>query len=146
MKRKIYNSFSILVVLAILITAALTSVVLYNNSKDAHEKRLQNLVDLMGSMPEDIEYYKKAKNAFKDMRITLIDQDGNVVYDSDKWFEDMENHDEREEVIAARQMGHGNAVRYSDTMHENYYYYAVRLDTGSVLRISEPQQNFPLYP
>lgn len=141
MKRKIYNSFSILVVLAILITAALTSVVLYNNSKDAHEKRLQNLVDLMGSMPEDIEYYKKAKNAFKDMRITLIDQDGNVAYDSDKWFEDMENHDEREEVIAARQMGHGNAVRYSDTMHENYYYYAVRLDTGSILRISEPQQN-----
>ena len=54
MKRKIYNSFSILVVLAILITAALTSVVLYNNSKDAHEKRLQNLVDLMGSMPEEI--------------------------------------------------------------------------------------------
>lgn len=141
MKRKIYRSFSILIVVAVILTASLTSIVLYNNSKDAHEIRLQNLLNMLGNLPENENYYKDAKDAFKDMRITLIDKDGNVVYDSDKWFEEMDKHGEREEFIQAKNLGHGSAIRYSETMGENYYYYAMRLESGSVLRISEAQQN-----
>lgn len=141
MKRKIYNSFSIIVVLAVVLTSALISMVFYNTNKTNHETRLQNVLELMGNLPENPEYYEKAKNAFKNMRITLIDKDGEVLYDSDKWSEEMGDHADREEFVQARKVGRGSAVRYSETMHENYYYYAIKLDSGSVLRISEMQQN-----
>ena len=48
----------------------------------------------------------------------------------------MDNHANRPEIMAALKDGEGTAVRHSDTIHRDVYYYATRLDDGGVLRVS----------
>ncbi len=70
------------------------------------------------------------------LRLTLIDADGTVRYDNDTDSEVLENHGDRPEFQEARAEGEGESVRRSDTMGKVTFYYAVRLDDGSVLRLS----------
>ncbi|MCD8002787.1 MAG: ATP-binding protein [Clostridia bacterium] len=69
-------------------------------------------------------------------RVTLIDGDGNVIYDSVVDAETMENHSDREEFIEATSVGVGESTRYSSTLTERTIYRAVLLSDGSVLRVS----------
>lgn len=69
-------------------------------------------------------------------RITWIDEDGVVLYDSQADASTMENHKEREEVQEALATGRGESSRYSTTLAEKTENYALRLDDGTVLRIS----------
>jgi two-component system phosphate regulon sensor histidine kinase PhoR len=71
-----------------------------------------------------------------DTRVTLIGPDGAVEYDNAVSAGDMENHAGREEVAEALASGAGESRRLSDTLGEETYYYAVRLNDGNVLRAS----------
>lgn len=61
------------------------------------------------------------------MRITIIDLQGNVLYDNTH-DEPLENHMERPELqTAMREVdGRGDAIRHSSTSGRKYYYYALR--------------------
>ena len=72
-------------------------------------------------------------------RITLIDTDGSVIYDTVDDTYDLENHKDREEVKEAFEKGEGESYRYSATLTEKTYYYALRLSGGTVLRVSVDQ-------
>ena len=69
-------------------------------------------------------------------RITWIRADGTVLYDSVTPAEQMENHADRKEVKAALETGVGESVRYSSTLSEKTVNRAVRLQDGTVLRLS----------
>ena len=69
-------------------------------------------------------------------RITWVDSDGTVLFDSDADKEQMENHKDRAEIQSALKDGEGYTVRYSHTLDEQTIYYAVELPDGSVLRVS----------
>jgi two-component system, OmpR family, phosphate regulon sensor histidine kinase PhoR len=58
------------------------------------------------------------------IRITLIDRNGEVLYDSEADAETMENHLSRPEVRDARENGPGANIRKSSTTGSSYYYYA----------------------
>lgn len=74
---------------------------------------LERIHDLVDILPES------------NMRITIIDLDGVVLYDSFvKDYEAMENHGHRPEVIKARDHGRGANIRTSATTTIEYYYYA----------------------
>lgn len=70
-------------------------------------------------------------------RITLIKNDGTVLYDSQGDVQTMENHKDRPEVSSALQNGTGEAVRTSATLGYNTYYYAIALSDGTVLRAAK---------
>lgn len=72
-------------------------------------------------------------------RVTWVDQDGTVLYDSWKDAASMENHGSREEIQQALAIGKGMAVRWSDTLGRNAIYCAVRLDDGTVIRAGSTQ-------
>ena len=74
-----------------------------------------------------------------DCRITWVDQDGGVLYDNWEDAARMENHADREEIHEALTLGKGHASRYSKTLSQKTLYYALRLDDGSVLRVSDTQ-------
>lgn len=74
----------------------------------------------------------------EDTRITLIDTDGTVIYDSHVQ-NISSNHIEREEVKEAFETGFGSSSRYSDTLSEETVYMAKRLDDGRVIRIGHIQ-------
>lgn len=72
------------------------------------------------------------------VRITLINDDGTVIYDTVEDEYTFENHLEREEVQEAVSEGIGQDIRVSDTTLMDTYYYAVLLDNGDILRASMP--------
>lgn len=84
-----------------------------------------------------VEYLEKLKG--KNARITLVGEDGSVIYDSQAEASSMENHGEREEVEEAAATGKGEAVRMSETLSEKTIYYALRLEDGKILRVSSTQ-------
>ena len=92
--------------------------------------------DTLGSEPQ-----KLAKFASKDLRITLIDSKGGILYDSDAEAVKMENHNDREEVIDAFAKGIGEDLRYSSTLQAKVFYFAKRLNDGHVLRLGMRQAN-----
>lgn len=73
-----------------------------------------------------------------DVRVTLIDADGTVAYDSESSAGEMENHLDRPEIKECLAKGEGTALRRSSTSGERYFYYA-RADGGRVVRVA---QNF----
>lgn len=76
------------------------------------------------------------KTDFGTCRVTWIDPEGKVVYDTAADAGTMENHGQREEIREAFLEGEGHSVRYSGTLLEKTSYYAKKLSDGSVLRIS----------
>ena len=75
-------------------------------------------------------------NIDESTRVTRIDADGSVLYDSRRDADTLDNHRGREEVKEALKDGEGEDVRRSVTVGKDLYYYAMLLDDGSVLRVS----------
>lgn len=88
-----------------------------------------------------IDYLKNAD--LTNCRLTWIDKDGSVLFDSESDSDKMENHMNREEVKEAFEEGEGSSQRYSSTIMEKTLYHAIRLEDGTVLRISVGQATVP---
>ncbi len=82
------------------------------------------------------EWLESDTGETESLRVTWIDADGTVLYDNDTDASLLENHSARPEFQDAVAAGEGETVRRSDTMGRNTFYYAVRLDDGSVLRLA----------
>lgn len=75
---------------------------------------------------------------FGSARVTVVDESGKVLFDSDS--ENMDDHSGREEIIAALNGSPKVVKRYSDTLKKDMYYYAVAVDTAAgrrVVRVAE---------
>ena len=77
------------------------------------------------------------------VRITVIDQDGLVLGDSQKNPREMENHSERPEIKQAFLEGFGESMRYSSTLQKEMFYVAVPYNNvngnpATVIRASLP--------
>lgn len=135
MRKRIFISFIALIMvfgtLASLLLAGIVSTVIPNQVM----KRLREEASLVIARMESLG----AENAFGRListsRITHIAPDGTVLFDS-TGFEDLDNHDQREEVEEALKTGIGSAVRYSSTLRANLIYVSTRLEDGTVLRLA----------
>jgi len=74
-------------------------------------------------------------------RVTLIDADGVVVFDSEADITQMENHANRPEIIDAVSAGEGSASRSSATIGETSIYYAEKLNADYVIRVAGALKN-----
>ena len=72
----------------------------------------------------------------EDFRITLIEKDGTVLFESSADPHEMPNHLDRPEIRLAIENGTGTDTRFSDTIGTEDYYYALRLGDGNILRVS----------
>lgn len=75
-------------------------------------------------------------------RITIIENNGDIIFDNKRDKNDFDNHGDRIEVIEALENGYGEVERYSDSFMEKTYYYAIKLDNGDILRVSNSMQSF----
>lgn len=87
------------------------------------------------------QYLEQLDNAGAQTRITYIDQEGNVLYDSQGGEESLENHKDRNEIRKALEYGSGEDVRMSDTVGVELYYYAIRTQNGNVLRVAKTRDS-----
>lgn len=85
---------------------------------------------------DPLSYLRQADKAGPEKRLTLIDANGQVIYDNHADAGSLENHQERPEVMEAKENGFGMSDRLSVTQGTRVYYYAVRLEDGKILRVA----------
>ena len=139
MTRRIFQSIC-LAALAVLIGAVVVIMgAMYNYFSDLQRKQLamQTSLTAQAVTVEGVGFLEGLSDL--DARITFIGPDGSVLYESHTDSQTMENHLEREEIREALASGTGYAVRYSDTLAEQFIYTAQLLPDGSVLRLSMTQ-------
>lgn len=139
MKVKIRRSMVLILGITLLVSYGLLSVFFYNQNLDMLRSEIRQearyiceAVRIAGS-----EYLSELDNVEVNTRVTRIDAEGTVLYDSGGDETELENHKDREEVETALKSGSGEKTRMSDTMGTEMYYYAQRLEDGTVLRVSK---------
>ena len=75
------------------------------------------------------------------LRITVVNANGSVIFDSNADSSAMDNHESRPEIYMAAKGGEGSGTRRSTTLDRNLFYYAIRLDNGRILRIAREGDN-----
>ncbi len=139
MTNKIFRSTVFVAVVVLLCSLGIVMGVLYNHFTSV---QVQQLKDELSLAVTGTEQYGNAflENVEADrFRVTWIDADGTVLFDTQVDQSAMENHADREEIREAFETGSGSAVRNSSTLTEQTYYEAQRLTDGTVLRISTNQ-------
>ena len=137
MTGKIIRSSFSLALLVLLAGACLFSGILYSYyEKQSFASLSQEALQIR----QTLEYIAPDQIRSSD-RVTLIASDGTVLYDSVAKATDMDNHLSREEVACALQEGTGMSSHYSSTVLKKNLYYALRLQNGTILRLSREQSS-----
>ncbi|MCR5355285.1 MAG: two-component sensor histidine kinase [Lachnospiraceae bacterium] len=132
--------------LAIIATVIGITIIYYN----LFEGQVRSDLSVSAKLLKDTQYFESVdidvdqidlSTDLDELRVTWIDKDGTVLYDNDASAELLQNHFGRPEIQAAFEKGEGEAVRRSDTMNEDTFYYALRLDNGTVLRVATNAQS-----
>ena len=139
MTKRIFRSIFSVSAVILVISIGLIMGLLYGHFGDQLEKELkQEAVYLAIAVENDgVESLNRLSKTGE--RVTLINEDGTVLYDNKADAGTMENHQNREEVQAAQKSGEGYASRTSATLGEKTVYYALRLENGQILRVSSTQ-------
>ena len=139
MTSKIFRSTVLVAVIVLLCSLGVVMGVLHNHFTQVQVEQLKDELSLAVT---GTEQYGNAflENVEADrFRVTWVDADGTVLFDTQADQTIMENHADREEIREAMETGFGSAVRTSATMTEQTYYEAQKLKDGTVLRISTNQ-------
>ena len=138
MRLKIQKSMMVILAVTLVLFYVILSVILYNQNMSIlraevkqEAKYICTAVNISGT-----EYLEQMDNIDESTRVTRIDESGNVLYDSRRDADTLDNHSGREEVREALKSGEGEDVRRSVTVEKDLYYYALLLEDGSVLRVS----------
>ena len=144
MTKKIFRSIFIVAVSVLLAAIVIIMGVMYDYFLSVERNQLRTELTLAAQAVESngLEYLQQVSP--DGCRLTWIDQDGAVLFDTQADAGAMENHAQREEVQQAFQTGEGESSRYSSTLTEKTLYRAVRLSDGTVLRISTSLYSVPV--
>ncbi len=142
MTKRIFRSIVAAAMTVLLAAMVLILGVLYSHFTNVQfaQLRVETALAANAVTNEGLDYFQSLDDTM-DCRITWIDTDGTVLYDSLSDTSQMENHLAREEVIGAQETGYGQSARYSATLMEQYLYSAERLPDGTVLRLSSSQSS-----
>lgn len=138
MKKKLYQRMTLITVIVIIATMAITTGIFHNLFKTQVMEDLKTHVHILKTTEAILEYVEEDFDPqINNLRITVIGTDGIVQYDSNADIGNMENHGDRPEIRDAKNYGSGEAVRKSGTLDKNTYYYAERLSNGQILRVAK---------
>ena len=148
MKKKIIVTNVIIVVCALLVLFLSGISITKSIYKKQAEERIIDVANIYAENYTSSD--KVVKNVPKDYRVTVIDKSGKVLSDSETAdVSNMENHIDREEIVAAL---HGKPVavtRRSDTTNKDMVYSAVKVDLSAddyvFVRVSTPVDSVNLY-
>ncbi len=138
MEEKISYRLFLMGFLGLLFTAALCVFVFHKAFTAQAWTGLEQEAELVSAGYEMTDQQPQELTHFvtEDLRITLISQDGSVLFES-ATDQPMENHLSRPEIKQAISDGVGKDIRDSQTMGYETYYYAVLLPTGEILRVAQ---------
>ena len=140
MKKRINTRFMLVASVAIILTMCFATYIFYDTYKIEVIEEMKAfahiLKDTQAFEDSNIEYQKGSFDD-SDIRVTVVDSEGNVIYDSQVLSKQLDNHMRRPEIQKAVKNGESYEIRESKTLSKNTFYYAILLDNGSILRISK---------
>ncbi len=139
MTKRIFRSIFLVALGVLAACVVMTIGALYSYFSSLYTAQIRAETGYLASAMERLDLSYLEEIGREEHRITWIAADGSVLYDSVADAESLENHGSREEVEEALASGVGESTRYSSTMAEQTYYYAMRLSDGTVLRVSGEQ-------
>ncbi len=139
MKQRIRTSLILIAFIAVFTTTFSIALYYYNLFQTQVKTDLRNAALLLENY--DFTNSSLGTTVESDIRITVVDSDGTVLYDNDIQNSILDKHSDRPEVIDAFALGTGEAIRVSDTLGMNTYYYAVKLPNNTVLRLAKDSKN-----
>ncbi len=146
MKSKINTRLVGIAILAVIATVVGITIIYYG----LFQRRVRADLSVSAKLLKDTHYFESMNidtdeidlsTDIEELRVTWIAADGTVLYDNDTSAELLQNHYDRPEVQEAFSDGVGEAIRKSDTMNKNTFYYAILLDNGTVLRVATNAQS-----
>lgn len=144
MTKKIFRSVFLASASVLLASLVLIIGVLYGYFDSMQKSRLKSELVLASAGTEKGGKDYLGSIGTTDCRLTLVDRDGTVLFDSMNDASEMQNHAGAPEIKAAFEYGDGESERFSSTMTEKRIYRAHRLSDGTVLRASVSRTTVPL--
>lgn len=148
MRTNIFASIFLPCVIALVLLAGTLTSVMYGSSSAELENEVRAETRYIASAMEElaavgIDYtpYLDAISASSDNRVTYIGADGMPIFDSEAEVSEMGSHLDRPEIAGAISEGSGEATRASDTIGKRTYYFALRLNDGSVIRVANTNRS-----
>lgn len=139
MTKKIFRSIVFAVAVVLVISFSVVTLVLYNNFSQVSSDKLADQLNIVSTSVELMGDDYLSDFQSENYRVTWIDTDGTVLFDTEADSDSMDNHSNREEIEEAFKVGVGESERYSDTLMLKMIYRAEKLSDGTVLRISSTQ-------
>ncbi|MCR4833999.1 MAG: two-component sensor histidine kinase [Butyrivibrio sp.] len=146
MKSKINKRLVGIAILAVIATVIGITIIYYG----LFQRQVRADLSVSAKLLKDTHYFESVNidtdeidlsTDIEELRVTWVAEDGTVLYDNDASAELLTNHNDRPEIQEAFVDGVGEAIRKSDTMNKNTFYYAILLDNGTVLRVATDTQS-----
>ena len=136
MTKKIFRSILVVATAVLLISLSVVTLVLYDHFENFTTAQLKSELSLAvkGVELSGKDYLENLSD--DNFRITWVDKNGEVLFDSKADAISMYNHIDREEISEAIDSGYGESARYSETLTQKMLYSAYRLTDGTVLRVA----------
>ena len=141
MTKKIFKSICTAAIGICLVAVCCILLILYAYFARTERESLQNRLDFIAEGIEESGGSFLTYIDTDEYRITWVNSDGSVVYDSEAELSGMENHLDRKEIAEALESGFGECTRYSETLTVKYYYCAKLLSDGTVIRLAQEQSS-----
>lgn len=142
MFKRIFRNVVLTAIIAVLLTNFLTVFTMYNAYEESITQELRQeaeyAIHALEASPDQVLYLQGLET---NNRITLIENDGTVIFDNAVKVSGMENHMNRPEVVMAIENGWGESTRTSDTVSEVTLYYAQRMNDGRIFRIANTRSS-----
>ncbi len=138
MRIKIFRNIFITCTLTALLVSVLIGYVMYDGFFSNMQQNVRQTSDdymriLDDAEQENQEILDNIPSTI--FRITLISPQGEILFDNKS--DTTENHSDRPEIIDALSEDIGESSRFSDTLQQQTYYYAQKLESGNILRVSD---------
>ena len=128
--------------LTLLLMCALVFAGMYfQTTADNREQLRQQAAQLSAYLDASDDPVSLLEGSVFTQRVTYLDTDGTVLYDSEVDASRLESHAGREEFQQARENGEAFTARSSATLGQTSLYYAKRLADGRVIRVSGSHRN-----
>ncbi len=144
MRLKIYRIICVMMIAAVAATAFGFFYVSFSQRVKEREKHVKmraveiaSYLNVTDGLIDENRFFDEIFFDSSKLRVTVIDENGKVIYDNEADAGVMDNHSGRPEVEKAFAEGIGESKRMSSTLDKSIYYAAVRLDGGKVLRVAE---------
>ena len=145
MKRRICWSLCLISLAALLLSTAASLSLYYHFYEEQSQSDLRRQCTALSAgalaSGDAVTFLQAYEPSDEEVRITLLDRNGGVLFDSEADAAFMDNHNDRPEFQQALESGSGQSSRVSSTLGLLTYYYAVQCGDDMVLRLGRDNQN-----